>query len=140
MGLPHSSLDPHTTQIGDHELVISTMQSTIDAQALLITALQSALSGKADVSGQIFAGPISATNLSGNNEGDQIASSVTTTFSDSSFSDAAGISLLGLGLFPTVSEGNARWNDLKDKLNALGSDVAALKAAMRAGSHPILAT
>jgi hypothetical protein len=140
MGIGASHLDPHTASIAD-------CVSMINAQAISITALQNAiltltnaLADKANVAGQVFTGAISSPTLSGDNSGDQQAAALAApTSSDVTTGDATGTGL-GLGIYPSLAEFNARWNEIKSKFNALRVDIEALKTTMKAGPHPILAT
>lgn len=121
------------------QTAVTTAQGQITTIQGQITALQS---DKANVSGQVFTGAISATNLSGTNTGNQIASAVpAVTSTDLTYSDATGVSILGLGLFPTVAELNSRCNEIKADFNALRAECGALKTNLAAASpSPLLAT
>lgn len=128
------------------QALVTSLQSAVTTAQGQIATLQGQVAAlqtdKANVSGQVFTGAISATNLSGTNTGNQIAAAVpAVTSTNLTYADATGVSILGLGLFPTVAELNSRCNEIKTDFNALRTECTELKSSLVAASpSPLLAT
>lgn len=131
MGIPKAIVD--NVQAADNGRItacendISALQATI---ALLLT-------DKANVSGQVFTGAVSATNLSGTNTGNQLAAAMTPAFGSANIVDAVAVTILGFDVV-SLSDFNNRMQVIEDYLNELGGDATTLRSRLQAASPSAL--
>ena len=72
----HTHVASQITDLSKASVGLGNVDNTSDLLKPISTATQTALNAKANISGQVFTGAISATNLSGNNTGDNAPNSL----------------------------------------------------------------
>ena len=72
----HTHVASQITDLSKASVGLGNVDNTSDLNKIISTATQTALNAKANISGQVFTGAVSATNLSGTNTGDNAPNSL----------------------------------------------------------------
>jgi hypothetical protein len=128
-----SLLGSGNIDLSKSDVGLGNVDNTSDANKPISSATQTALDLKANISGQVFTGAISATNLSGTNTGDQDLSGLvpntrTLTINGTTFDLSANRSwTISAGVWGSITGTLSDQTDLQTALNLKANDADVVK-------------